>query len=82
MTKLVLSVETPKGEVHLEIGQVAEAPAVGDWVDREDSGWRGLVVKRWWFYDKKGRIECRVLLDDGRGNNSGNTSDSSQSDGS
>ena len=62
MTLLVLSVDTPKGEVHLEIGKVAEVPAVGDWVDREESGWRGVVVKRWWFYNKRGEAECRVLL--------------------
>lgn len=65
-TLLVLTVATPEGDMHLEIGDVIEVPAVGDWVDREDSGWRGLVVRRWWSYSKRGKVECHVLLDDRR----------------
>jgi len=82
MIKLELTVDTPKGEVHLVVGEVSAVPAVGDWVDREDSGWRGLVTKRWWHFDRRGRASCRLVLDDGRfrGNAHGNSSEVSKPD--
>lgn len=46
----------------LEIGEVPHAPAIGDYVQREDSGWYGYVSGRRWAFDKRGNVTVRCWL--------------------
>lgn len=47
----------------LEVGEVTSVPAVGDFVDREDSGWVGYVKSRRWTIRKDGTgIDVRCWL--------------------
>lgn len=60
--RLELALESHPNNI-LEIGVVPAVPAVGDYVDRENSGWSGYVTRRHWTIREDGTaIDVRCLL--------------------
>lgn len=59
---LELAMESHPNHV-LDVGKVDLVPAVGDYVEREESGWYGYVKRRKWTIRKDGRgIDVRLWL--------------------
>jgi hypothetical protein len=60
--RLELALESHPNNI-LEIGVVPAVPAVGDYVDRENSGWFGYVKRRRWNIREDGTgIDVRCWL--------------------
>lgn len=62
-TRLELALQSHPNHV-LELGVVDALPAVGDFVNREDSGWVGYVKSRRWNIHKDGSAVVRCWLAD------------------
>ena len=62
-SKLLLELAMESQPAHiLEIGEVQQAPQIGDYVHRAESGWTGYVQNRRWEIQTNGDIVVRCWL--------------------